>query len=185
MGGCYPLFESLVDNGRLFMFPMDNDTATFHGKRCLPRLHADFLPHETDIQEWRHDHVVFSCAVIQREHGQAVAEELEHGLSLLREYSNMRACFWTCPFCPSKEGAPRQFTSAKDFLTHVDACHEGVQLSEDGLPFVCQGCSSQARNQHAHHNAQQCLGSVGHKICPQVSDCQSKVCVCYLLGISW
>jgi hypothetical protein len=85
--------------------------------------------------------------VIQREHGQQIAEELEHGLSLLREYSNMRACFWICPFCPSKEGAPRQFTSAKDFLTHVDACHEGVQLSEDGLPCICHGCNCQVRIQ--------------------------------------
>lgn len=53
----------------------------------------------------------------------------------------MRACFWICPFCPSKEGAPRQFTSAKEFLTHVDACHEGVQLNpDDGLPLVCGSC---------------------------------------------
>jgi hypothetical protein len=82
---------------------------------------------------------------VQREHGQATAEEVEHGLSLLREYANMRACYWICPFCPTPEGAPRHFTAAKDFLTHVDACHEGVQMTEDGLPCTCVGCNCEVR----------------------------------------
>jgi hypothetical protein len=85
---------------------------------------------------------------VQREHGQGAAEEVEHGLSLLREYANMRACYWICPFCPTPEGAPRHFTTAKDFLTHVDACHEGVQMTADGLPCTCVGCNCEARLLH-------------------------------------
>ncbi len=89
-----------------------------------------------------------ACAGVQREHGQGAAEEVEHGLSLLREYANMRACYWICPFCPTPEGAPRHFTTAKDFLTHVDACHEGVQMTADGLPCTCVGCNCEARLLH-------------------------------------
>ena len=50
---------------------------------------------------------------------------MEHGLSLLREYANMRACYWICPFCPTPEGRAAALHDGKDFLTHVDACHEG------------------------------------------------------------
>ena len=83
---------------------------------------------------------------MKREHGQAVAAEVEEGLELLREAANARACYWACPFCAcAADGAPRRFACARDFLAHVDACHEGVQLSADGVPLLCVACHNEAR----------------------------------------
>jgi len=85
-------------------------------------------------------------AGIKREHGAAVAGEVEEGLELLRDAGNARACYWACPFCAeAADGAPRRFGSARAFLVHVDACHEGVQLSADGVPLLCVECSNEAR----------------------------------------
>lgn len=77
------------------------------------------------------------------EHGLATAEEVEHGLGLMKDSGNLRACYWICPFCMSIEGIPRQFDTAKDFLAHVDACHEGVQMNEEKQPCCCVACNSE------------------------------------------
>ena len=77
------------------------------------------------------------------EHGLATAEEVEHGLGLMKDSGNLRACYWICPFCMSIEGIPRQFDTAKDFLAHADACHEGVQMNEEKQPCCCVACNSE------------------------------------------
>ena len=74
------------------------------------------------------------------EHGLATAEEVEHGLGLMKDSGNLRACYWICPFCMSVEGIPRQFDTAKDFLAHVDACHEGIQMNKEQQPCRCVAC---------------------------------------------
>ena len=75
------------------------------------------------------------------EHGLATAEEVEHGLGLMKDSGNLRACYWICPFCTSMEGIPRQFDTAKDFLAHVDACHEGIQMNKEQHPCCCVACN--------------------------------------------
>ncbi len=75
------------------------------------------------------------------EHGLATAEEVEHGLGLMKDSGNLRACYWICPFCTSIEGIPRQFDTAKDFLAHVDACHEGIQMNKEQHPCCCVACN--------------------------------------------
>ena len=75
------------------------------------------------------------------EHGLATAEEVEHGLGLMKDSGNLRACYWICPFCTSTEGIPRQFDTAKDFLAHVDACHEGIQMNKEQHPCCCVACN--------------------------------------------
>ena len=75
------------------------------------------------------------------EHGLATAEEVEHGLGLMKDSGNLRACYWICPFCTSIEGIPRQFDTAKDFLAHLDACHEGIQMNKEQHPCCCVACN--------------------------------------------
>ena len=74
------------------------------------------------------------------EHGAAAAEEVDRGLDLLREAHGLRACYWACPFCPGSDGGVKRFATQKEFLGHVDACHEGVQLGADGRPLLCTSC---------------------------------------------
>ena len=80
---------------------------------------------------------------MKREHGQGPAEQVEKGLGLLKRCDNQRACYWICPFCMTKDCAPRHFPTAKEFLTHVDTCHEGVQTNEEGEPCMCSACEAE------------------------------------------
>lgn len=82
------------------------------------------------------------------EHGLATAEEVEHGLGLMKDSGNLRACYWICPFCTSIEGIPRQFDTAKDFLAHVDACHEGIQMNKEQHPCCCVACNCEVSCVH-------------------------------------
>ncbi|CAK0744637.1 hypothetical protein CVIRNUC_001563 [Coccomyxa viridis] len=90
---------------------------------------------------------------VQMEHGLATAEEVEHGLGLMKDSGNLRACYWICPFCMSAEGIPRQFDTAKDFLAHVDACHEGIQMNKEQQPCRCVACKCEVVGDHHRHKA--------------------------------
>lgn len=77
------------------------------------------------------------CADVKREHGDMAAADITYGLQRLRENNNLRACFWACCYCPN--AAPR-FDALRQYQTHMQACHQEVQVDREGRPMPCSLC---------------------------------------------
>ena len=109
---------------------------------------------------------------LKREHGAAAAQEMHQGLLLLQSQGSRRACYWSCPFCPSC-----RVGSMKEYLDHIEACHGEVQVDQDGAPTMCMICNLEVRIRHSG-----CLPAcvvkvgqvcIGKSACDTLASCQS------------